>query len=208
MTKDIILIDLFSGAGGFHKGLEQAGFKVKKCYFSEIDIHAIANYKYNYPNAEYIGSVLDVRGDKIRQQHPNDTIIVCGGFPCQDISIAGKRKGIEVGTRSSLFFELVRVIAESRCEYFIAENVKGLSSVGGGNTFYEVLAFLSTPSESSPQYNVEVQLCNTSWLLPQNRERFFFIGSFATGSGTKVFPITENDCRAIKWAKQTTDTLK
>jgi len=54
---------------------------------------------------------------------------------------------------------------------------------------------------------VEVQLLNTSWLLPQNRERFFFIGSLTTGSGTKVFPITENDCRSVKGAKQATDTL-
>ena len=207
MEKDIVLIDLFSGAGGFHKGLEQAGFNIIKSYFSEIDVHAIANYKYNFPNAEYIGSVLNISGHTIRQQHPNATIIVTGGFPCQDISIAGKRKGIEVGTRSGLFFELVRVIAESRCQYFIAENVKGLSSIGGGDTFYQVLKFLSSPSQNGLQYNVEVQLLNTSWLLPQNRERFFFVGSLTTGGGTKVFPITENDCRAVKGAKLTSDNI-
>ena len=62
MQKDIKLLDLFSGTGGFALGLKQAGFNIIKHQFSEIDKHAIANYKHNFKNAEYIGSITDVSG--------------------------------------------------------------------------------------------------------------------------------------------------
>ena len=59
--QDIILVELFSGIGGFAKGIEDAGYNITKHYFSEVDRHAIANYKYNFPHAEYLGSVTNVR---------------------------------------------------------------------------------------------------------------------------------------------------
>jgi len=104
MTKDIIHIDLFAGIAGFHEALVMSGFNITHHYFSEIDKHAIANYKYNYPNAEYIGSVVAVSGRYIRAKHPTAKIIVTFGWPCQDNSIAGKRKGQKSGTRSGLLF--------------------------------------------------------------------------------------------------------
>ena len=77
MKPDINILELFSGIGGFTKGLSEAGFNINKHYYSEIDKHAIANYKHNFPNAEYTGSVTDVRGgDLIR---PN---IITFGSPC------------------------------------------------------------------------------------------------------------------------------
>lgn len=66
-NKDLVLLDLFSGTGGFHAGLENAGFNFKQVYFSEIDKHAIANYKYNFPHAEYIGPVEKVIDSKIER---------------------------------------------------------------------------------------------------------------------------------------------
>ena len=143
MKKEIILLELFSGIGGFAKGLSDAGFNITKHYFSEIDKHAIANYKYNFTDAEYIGSVTDVSGHEIRAKHPGAKIIVTFGWPCQDNSIAGKRKGQRTGTRSGLLFEAVRIINECKCETFIAENVKGLSSVNGGVDFPEAIRFLT-----------------------------------------------------------------
>ena len=104
MKDGIVLIELFSGIGGFAKGLIDAGIIIKEHYFSEIDKHAIANYKYNFPNAKHIGSVKDVRGLKIKPD------IITFGWPCQDNSIAGKRKGQRVGTRSGLLFEAGRII--------------------------------------------------------------------------------------------------
>jgi DNA (cytosine-5)-methyltransferase 1 len=204
MNNEIVLIELFAGIGGFHAGLSAAGFNITKCYFSEIDKHAIANYKYNFQNAEYIGSVLDVCGTDIRAKHPNEKIIVTFGFPCQDISIAGKRKGLERGTRSSLLFEAGRIIFESKPQIFIAENVKGLSSVNEGRSIYEALRFLTHLDSDSPQYTVEMQLLNTSWLIPQNRERYYIIGHLGTGSVKRIFPITENDCGANEGASNAT----
>jgi DNA (cytosine-5)-methyltransferase 1 len=204
MSKDIVLIELFSGIGGFHEAFKRSGFNITKCYFSEIDKHAIANYKYNFPDAEYIGSVVDVSGTSIREQHPTETIVITFGFPCQDISIAGKRKGLESGTRSSLLFEAGRVIMEAKPKIFIAENVKGLSSVNEGRSIYEALRFLTYFNTDLPQYTVEMQLLNTAFLLPQNRERYYIVGYSGTERKQRVFPITENDCRAAKGSIEAT----
>jgi DNA (cytosine-5)-methyltransferase 1 len=204
MHKEIVLIDLFSGIGGFAKGLTDAGFEIKKHYFSEIDKHAIANYKYNFPDAEYIGSVLNVSGAELRANHPTAQIIVTFGWPCQDNSIAGKRKGQRKGTRSGLLFEAGRIILEAKAQTFIAENVKGLYSVNEGIDFYQALEFLTYLNTDCPQYTVEMQLLNTAWILPQNRERTYFVGHIGTRGIRKVFPITENDFRTTEGASDTT----
>ena len=177
------LLELFSGIGGFAKGFERAGYKFSKHYFSEIDRHAIANYKYNFPNAEHIGSVTDVSGNKI--ERPD---IITFGFPCQDLSIAGKRKGFD-GKRSSLFYEAMRIIKETKPEIFIFENVKGLFSSNGGKDFTAVLRTIA----DLRLYECEWQMCNTKWLLPQNRERVYFIGHLRNRSKPRVFPIGESD---------------
>jgi len=196
--QEIVLISLFSGIDGFAEGLTRAGFKISHHYFSEIDKHAIANAKYNFPNAEHIGSVTNVSGISIRAKHPTAKIIVTFGWPCQDNSIAGKRKGQRAGTRSGLLSEAGRIISECRPQNFIAENVKGLLSVNEGIDFYEAVRFLSYLDTGSPQYTVEMQLLNTAWLLPQNRERTYFVGHIGTGSVKRVFPITENDFGATE----------
>ena len=95
----MVLLELFSGIGGFSLGLEKAGFHFDKLYFSEIDRHAIANFKYNYPYAEYIGKVETVIETGI--ERPN---IITFGSPCQDFSVAGIGKGLG-GDRSSLIMQ-------------------------------------------------------------------------------------------------------
>ena len=95
MRKTITLLDLFSGIGGFHLGLEKAGFKIKS-YNSEIDKHAQQVYKHNFKKSNYVGSVTDVRASEL----PRINAITIGS-PCQDFSLAGKRKGMG-GERSSL----------------------------------------------------------------------------------------------------------
>lgn len=182
MEKDIVLMDLFSGIGGFALGLKQAGFNIKKHLFSEIDKHAIANYKYNFKHAEHIGSVTDVHGTR------GQADIITFGSPCQDFSLAGKRKGMD-GQRSSLIMEAIRLISEIQPSVFIWENVKGTFSSNDGADFWAILnAFTNIGG-----YRLEWQLLNTSWVLPQNRERIYLIGHLAGRSECGVFPITEND---------------
>lgn len=194
----IVLIELFSGIGGFSQGISDAGFEITHHYFSEIDKHAIANFKYNFPDAEYIGSVKDVSGTELRNRHKSEHIIITFGWPCQDNSIAGKRKGQREGTRSGLLFEAVRIIDECKPQTFIAENVKGLYSVNEGYDFYEAIRFLTYLNSDSPQYTVEMQLLNTAWVIPQNRERTYFIGHLGTGGIKRVFPITESDFQPVE----------
>ena len=183
MKQKIKIIELFSGIGGFSKGLEQAGFEIEKHYFSEIDKHAIANYKYNFPNAEYIGSVVDIRPRDFR-----GIDIITFGSPCQDFSLAGKRKGLE-GERSSLIEYAIRLVTDIRPSVFIWENVKGAFSSNSGADFWAILQAFANIGN----YRLEWQLLNTKWFLPQNRERIYLIGHLADRSEPGVFPITEND---------------
>lgn len=176
-------LDLFSGIGGFHKGFQQAGYKVNS-YFSEIDKHAIAVYKNQFKDAEYVGSVVNLKGDELPRIN-----LVTFGSPCQDFSLAGKRKGMS-GDRSSLVLEAIRLISECRPGVFIWENVKGTFSSNSGEDFAAILqAFTNIGG-----YRLEWQLLNTSWFLPQNRERIYLVGYSTTTKRNwrGVFPIGES----------------
>jgi len=179
-------LDLFSGIGGFHLGFERAGYEITS-YFSEIDKHAIAVYKHQFPTSTYVGSVTDVRGADL----PNINLITFGS-PCQDFSLAGKRKGME-GQRSSLVLEAIRLISECRPSVFVWENVKGTFSSNDGADFWAIIqAFTDIGG-----YRLEWQLLNTSWFLPQNRERIYLVGYSTTTGGDwrGVFPIGEDNSR-------------
>ena len=175
-------LDLFSGIGGFHLGFEKAGYKVN-AFFSEVDQHAIAVYKHQFPNSTYVGSVTDVRGADL----PRIDLITFGS-PCQDFSLAGKRKGMS-GDRSSLVSEAIRLIDECRPRVFVWENVKGTFSSNNGEDFAAIIqAFADLGG-----YTLEWQLLNTAWFLPQNRERISLVGYLGRPrhySGS-VFPINE-----------------
>ena len=185
----ITQLDLFSGIGGFHLGFERAGYEVTS-FFSEIDKHAIAVYKHQFPNSTYVGSVTNVRGSKL----PRIDLITFGS-PCQDFSLAGKRLGME-GQRSSLILEAIRLIHECRPRVFVWENVKGTFSSNNGADFWAIIqAFANIGG-----YRLEWQLLNTSWFpkTPQNRERIYLVGYstaperdwrgvFPIGEGSKLF---------------------
>jgi DNA (cytosine-5)-methyltransferase 1 len=180
----ITQLDLFSGIGGFHLGFERAGYEVTS-FFSEIDKHAIAVYKHQFPNSTYVGSVTNVRGSEL----PRIDLITFGS-PCQDFSLAGKRLGME-GQRSSLILQAIRLIHECRPRVFVWENVKGTFSSNNGADFWAIIqAFANIGG-----YRLEWQLLNTSWFLPQNRERIYLVGySPATGGDWRgVFPIGKDD---------------
>jgi DNA (cytosine-5)-methyltransferase 1 len=174
-------LDLFSGIGGFHLGFERAGFKINS-YFSEIDKYAIQVYKDKFKDSNYVGSVTDVRGGDLP-----DIDLITFGSPCQDFSLAGKRKGLG-GERSSLISEAIRLIREKRPRVFVWENVKGTFSSNNRQDFAAILqAFANIGG-----YRLEWQLLNTKWFLPQNRERIYLVGYLGDGSGGQIFPIGES----------------
>ena len=178
----ITLLDLFSGMGGFHLGLERSGFEVTS-YFSEIDKYAIEVYQNNFKQSTYVGSVTDVYGRDL----PKIDCITFGS-PCQDFSLAGKRKGMD-GARSSLISEAIRLIDECRPSFFIWENVKGTFSSNNGADFTAIMQSFANIGG----YRLEWQLLNTKWFLPQNRERIYLVGYAPNGSGRQIFPIGESD---------------
>jgi len=177
------LLDLFSGIGGFHLGLDKAGFKFKEIYYSDIDKYANAVYKHNFPKSKELGDVKTINANEL----PKGRWFVTFGFPCQDLSVAGKRAGFE-GKRSSLFYEAIRIIRDLQPEVFIFENVKGIFSANQGQDFIAVLREIADIG----LYDCEWQLVNTRWVLPQNRERIYFIGHLRGKSKPKVFPIRES----------------
>jgi DNA (cytosine-5)-methyltransferase 1 len=186
-------LDLFSGIGGFHLGFEKAGYKVTS-FFSEVDKHAIAVYKQQFKNSTYVGSVTDVRGEDL----PRIDLITFGS-PCQDFSLAGKRKGMD-GDRSSLILEAIRLIGECRPRVFVWENVKGTFSSNSGEDFAAIIqAFANIGG-----YRLEWQLLNTAWFLPQNRERIYLVGySTETKRDWRgVFPIGESNPKVDELQRQ------
>jgi DNA (cytosine-5)-methyltransferase 1 len=192
--RQITQLDLFSGIGGFHLGFERAGYKVNS-FFSEVDKHAIAVYKHQFKDSTYVGSVTDVRGANL----PRIDLITFGS-PCQDFSLAGKRAGME-GQRSSLILEAIRLIHECRPRVFVWENVKGTFSSNSGADFWAIIqAFANIGG-----YRLEWQLLNTSWVLPQNRERIYLVG-YSTAPERDwrgVFPIGEDGGKVNAWPGET-----
>lgn len=110
--------------------------------------------------------------------------VICGGFPCQAFSIAGKRLGF-AETRGTLFFEIARLAKEIQPQYLFLENVKGLLNHDGGNTFRTIISTLDELG-----YDAEWQVLNSkNFGVPQNRERVFIIGHSRRHSRREVFPI-------------------
>ena len=191
------LLDLFSGIGGFHLGLKQAGFEFDWVGFSEIDKYAKATYKKNFPDAVDLGDVRTIRHEDL----PKIDIITFGS-PCQDFSIAGKRAGLD-GDRSSLIGEAIRLIADCKPRFFIWENVKGTFSSNNGEDFWAIIqAFTDIGG-----YRLEWQLLNTRWFLPQNRERIYLVGCLGGEGRAKIFPIGEIGNEVNELQGQFTNTL-
>ena len=166
-------ISLFSGIGAFEKALERLGIKYELVGFSEIDKYASKSYCaiHNVPESMNLGDITKID----EQALPKDIDLVTYGFPCQDISLAGKQKGLfnEDGTqtRSGLFFEALRIIEATKPRVAIAENVKNLTSKKFSGQFKIVLDSLEQTG-----YNNYWQVLNAKdYGVPQNRERVFIV---------------------------------
>lgn len=176
-------LDLFTGIGGFSLALRNTYKGKINTYFSEIDKFAIKIFQKHFPDAINYGNVKAIQPGTF----PHRLNLITFGFPCQDISIAGKRMGLQGKTRSSLYFEAIRIIDAERPEYFIFENVKGLFSSHRGKDFLVALRTITNIG-----YDCQWQLLNTKWFLPQNRERIFLVGYLRGATRPEIFPIGES----------------
>lgn len=174
-------IDLFAGIGGFRFGMERAGHECVG--FCEIDQFARKSYKaiHDTEGEFEFHDITRVTDELVRGIGRVD--IICGGFPCQAFSIAGKRAGFE-DTRGTLFFEIARFASILRPKYLFLENVTGLLSHDNGNTFETILGALDELG-----YDAEWQVFNSkNFGVPQNRERVFIIGHLRGTGGRAIFP--------------------
>ena len=168
----INFLSLFSGIGAFEKALDRLGVEYNLVNYCEIDKYASKSYSavHNVPESLNLGDITKVDTSKLPRID-----MISYGFPCQDISLAGKQKGLfnEDGTqtRSGLFFEALRIIEDTNPKVAIAENVKNLTSKKFNAQFQIVLESLEQAG-----YNNYWQVLNAkNYGIPQNRERVFIV---------------------------------
>jgi DNA (cytosine-5)-methyltransferase 1 len=169
-------ISLFSGIGGFDLGFERAGMQ---CVAQvEIDQAAQSILSSHWQNVPKFNDVRTFGNE----QFARGTIdLICGGFPCQDVSIAGKRAGL-AGNRSGLWFEFARIIDELEPRWVVIENVPGLLSSNGGADFAIILQWLVQRG-----YGVCWRILDAQYFgVPQRRRRVFIVASFGNGSAAQV----------------------
>ena len=206
---------LFDGSGGFP--LAGALFGIEPVWASEIEPYPIRVTKQRFPGMKHLGSVTEVKGDQVE---PVD--IITFGSPCQDLSVAGKQKGIHDGERSNLFFEAIRIIKEMRNgtsnqypRFAVWENVPGAFSSNRGADFQAVLQALCDVCEESgvsipqPQggrwkpagcivgsgYSIAWRVYNAEhYGVPQRRKRIFLITDFRTERAGEILFESESVC--------------
>lgn len=166
-------LSLFSGIGAFEKALQRLGIQYELAGFSDIDKYAATSYCaiHSVDESMNLGDITKINENEL----PEDIDLITYGFPCQDISNAGKQKGFfnEDGTqtRSGLFFDALRIIEKTKPKVAIAENVKNLTSKKFSEQFSIVLNSLAAAG-----YNNYWQVLNAKdYGVPQNRERVFIV---------------------------------
>lgn len=186
---------LFSGAGGMDRGFEQAGFRT--AWHSEIDRDAASVLRRHWPGVPNLGDVRQIHGGRIE---PVD--VIEGGSPCQDVSLAGTRAGLD-GARSGRFFDYVRIVRQMReatngrhPAVVVLENVDGLLSSNDGRDFAVVLGRLQECGAAVAYRKLDAQFFG----VPQRRRRVFVVADFApVGVGeeraAQVLALGESLCR-------------
>ena len=182
---ELTFIDLFAGIGGMRLGHEQAGMKCVG--YCEFDKFAIKSYRAIHDTeGEWYGSDIT----KIRGGEMPHADVWSFGFPCQDISVAGKQRGLN-GERSGLFYEVMRLIGEKgddKPEWLIIENVRNLLSIDTGRGFIEVLNKMAAHG-----YDARWETLNSKdFGVPQDRERVFIVGRLRERSGREVLSQSKN----------------
>jgi DNA (cytosine-5)-methyltransferase 1 len=174
---------LFSGIGGFDLGFERGGMQCQ--WQVEIDTAAVSVLERRFPGVAKYKDVRNVGKDNLK---PVD--VICGGFPCQDLSIAGKRAGL-AGERSGLWHEFIRIIGELSPQWVVIENVPGLLSSNGGADFAVILRGLVERG-----YGVCWRILDSQYFgVAQRRRRVFIVGSLRDGRAAEVLFEREGSAR-------------
>lgn len=190
--KQLTFLDLCSGIGGFRLGLEAAGHK---CIgYCEYDKYARASYEAMYDTKG------EWKADDVTKLRPGDipyADIWTFGFPCQDISIAGKQRGLS-GKRSGIYYSIIDLVKgkeeSDKPTYLLVENVKNLLSVNGG---FDFAAVLSEMDEAG--YDTRWQVLNSKdHGVPQNRERVFFIANLRSRGEREILFVAGEDGGTLK----------
>ena len=188
-SRMILFFDMLAGLGGFRFGLEKTGFF--QCVgWCEIDKYAQKAYRTLHDTkGEYFCD--DAR--KIIPGEMPDFDVLCGGFPCQSFSLAGKRLGFD-DTRGTLFYEIARVASVKRSSFLLLENVPGLLSHDSGRTFETILRAFHELG-----YALEWCVLNSAAFgVPQQRKRLFIVGSLGGRCTGQIFPVIYGNAKAVE----------
>lgn len=191
---------VFTGVGGFDKGFDNAGMECK--FQIEFDKKCQQVLERHWPGVPRFGNVEEVDGKQLPRVD-----VLCGGFPCQDLSLAGKRKGL-AGSRSGLWFQFWRLIRELAPPCVVIENVPGLLSSHGGRDFAILLGGLAGRIPGIPRdgwrnsgfvrgapYNVAWRIVDSQYHgLAQRRARVFIVASLGNGRCAQVLLEPEGLC--------------
>jgi len=159
------IVSLFSGAGGLDLGLIQAGHEI--IWANDFDEDCVATYKHNIGNHIVCDSIEKISSEAIPE---SDAIV--GGFPCQGFSQANLHR-FEHDERNKLYLEFLRIIKDKKPKWFLAENVRGILSLAGGEAIKKIEADFATAG-----YRVQKQLFNTAdYGVPQTRHRVIIAGT-------------------------------
>lgn len=178
-NKKYRVLSLFSGCGGLDLGLEGGFTYLGKKYAenpfdivwaNDINEKATKTQRLNFPNTEVVcGDIVKLLADGVEM--PDSIDVVVGGFPCQDFSLAGKRRGLTV-KRGQLYLSMAKVIETKQPKVFLAENVKGLLSWEDGLAIKTI-----TEDFAKLGYEVDYRLLHTAdFGVPQTRERVIIVG--------------------------------
>lgn len=182
-------MSLFSGCGGLDLGFIKAGHKI--IWANDFDSDAVATYKQNIGNHIILDDIRNIKSEDIP-----DSDIVIGGFPCQGFSIANLRRSTE-DERNKLYLEFYRVIRDKQPKYFVAENVKGILSLGKGKVIEMIVDDFKKAG-----YRVKYKLINCAdYGVPQIRQRVIFIGVRNDQDDEIHFPLpthNENGVNGLK----------
>ena len=168
------VVSLFSGAGGMDLGFLNAGFEI--IWANDFFEDAVNSYRKNIGKHIVYGDITKILSCDI----PDGADVIIGGFPCQGFSVANIKRSMK-DERNFLYKEMLRIIADKKPKFFVAENVKGLLSIEGGKVFQMIKSDFENLKDNNGKligYRVEARILNAAeYGVPQARERVVIIGN-------------------------------